>query len=56
MTTEDTLARVFYEKPFAELTDVDQAAVKKMKTGFGGWPVAEEEEGPTTTTEQTKKD
>ena len=56
MTAEDTLASVFYEKPFAELTDVDQAAVKKMKTGFGGWPVAEEEEGPTTTTEQTKKD
>ena len=41
MTPEETLAQVFYEQRFAELTEEDQQSVKKMKASFGGWIPAE---------------
>ena len=40
-TPEETLAQVFYEQRFAELTEEDQQSVKKMKASFGGWIPAE---------------
>ena len=37
VTPEETLARVFYDKRFEELSEDKQEAVKKMKASFGGW-------------------
>jgi len=41
MTPEETLAQVFYEKSFVQLSEQEQQAVKKMMGCFGGWIPAE---------------
>ena len=35
---EELLARVYYAKPFAQLTDAEQKSVAAKKSGFSGWP------------------